>query len=75
MMSSVLRPIAFLGILPANFIRTLICWSANWPLSLAVGRTMTKIRSLLGSGSLSKATNCISFGWGGTANEDRADPK
>ena len=50
---------------PADFLRMLICWTAaismlafaNWLLSLEFGRTMTEIRRLIGSGSLSKATN------------------
>ena len=53
------------GILPVDFLRMPICWTAavfllvfaNWPLSLAVARALTKTGRLIGGGSLSKATN------------------
>ena len=64
-----------------SHLRMLICLTAavsmlafaNWPLLLEVGRTMTKIcRLIIGSGSLSKATNCC-FWTGGTTNEAPGD--
>ena len=66
MISSVLDNSLLLAkeILPADFLRLLIAGLvlfparfANWLLSLSVGRTMTKICRLIGSGSLSRATN------------------
>ena len=80
MMSSVIKHALLLGtgLLPAVFLRMFICCTAavfmlafvNWPLSLAVGRTKTKIRRLIESSSLSRTTYCF-FGRVGIASEDR----
>ena len=69
MMSSVLKHALLLGtgLLQAVFLRIFIyCTAAvfllafaNWPFSLAVDRTMTKILWLIGSCSLSRATNLV----------------
>ena len=53
------------SILPTDFLCMFICWTAaiflltfaNWPFSLVVGQTMTKVCELIGNGSFLRATN------------------